>query len=187
MSRLRSSICSSQSAAVWPGLRQQVALGQHQEDRQPADVGAQAAAVLHPAEKAVEHGEFGVDFFRRGGGVHGQHQGVGVQHLASERAGDGGRFANEGVGDAAVAVEHHGGSRAVFALLGGFIGEGIGDDFLVGGIGAVFIDAAAEVGEVGRRVGEGAAEQVRLHLGGLTERPQQRRLAGAGRAEQHQA
>ncbi len=167
--------------------RQPVALGQHQEDRQASDVGAQAAVTLHPAEKTIELGEFGVDFFRRGGGVHGHHQGVGVQHLTAERAAGGGRFPDQGVGDAAVAVEHHGGSRLVFALFGGFIGEGIGDDFLVGGIGAVFVDAAAEVGEVGRGVGEKAAEQVRLHLGGLAERPEQRRLAGAGRAEQYQA
>ncbi len=67
------------------GLGQQIALGQHQEHRQSAHLGALTAAGLQMTQEAIELDEIRLDLRRRRGGVDHQHERIRLDDFVSQR------------------------------------------------------------------------------------------------------
>ena len=65
-------------------LGEEVALGQHQENGQAADLGLPAAVLLQQMQKPAEVGEVRFDLFRAGGRINRQHEAISLEDLAGE-------------------------------------------------------------------------------------------------------
>jgi hypothetical protein len=180
-------------AGVVAVLRQQVALGQDEEDRQAGHLGAGAAAGLHRGEELRELGEDGLDLRRRRRGVDDEDDGVGLDHLVRQRALGLAVVQRLGVvqdlvGHLAVAVQQHGLDhlRGRVGIDLGVVADGVRHHLQGRAAGRLVVEVPAQLVQALRAVLQLAAEQGLLGVGGVAQRAQKRRLAGGGQAEQHQ-
>ena len=178
------------------GAHQPVALRQHEENREPADLTGVGLRPAHHLQERVELGERLVHLRVGGGGVHQQHDRVGPDDGLRHRAvwgaaGDRLGVFEERLGGLPVAVVEDDGDRLTDRaradppraqadrVTDQFAGMGF--DFGAG------IDRVADAGQIDGRVDHLSAECLALGLAGLEERADERGLAGPAVPEQQHA